>query len=335
MLKFKKMKDVEVLQSFGIILVVLGHSIIAGVDFGPTVKWLWNTIYSFHMPLFFAISGYLFIISGGNKSDYTGFIRSKIRRLIVPYIVISSVAFIPKALLSKMANRPIDLSFMSYFKTLLYPLDNTIVFFWFAPTLFLIFAISPVFQKAIKTEKGLILFIVTLCLTLLYRYNPIAISLFNISGAIYYAIYFWIGCIFACYRKYIDIFLRKGFKPLIVLTMLFLIQSVGMFEFAFSNICIALTGIGMSFVFARLYIDNKCTFLDSLSGYSYQIYLLSWFPQVLFDLILRKTLDLNTSIVALCMFIGGLMVPVYVTKVIDRYLPSYSPLVGRSSSKAC
>ena len=43
------------MQTFGILLVVLGHSFYQTKDGNVVVEW----IYSFHMPLFMFVSGYL------------------------------------------------------------------------------------------------------------------------------------------------------------------------------------------------------------------------------------------------------------------------------------
>lgn len=49
-----KSNKISFLQSFGIILVVLGHTNNTGTSF-----YLRDLIYTFHMPLFVFISGYL------------------------------------------------------------------------------------------------------------------------------------------------------------------------------------------------------------------------------------------------------------------------------------
>lgn len=60
----------------------------------------------------------------------------KVKRLLIPYWVISTIAFVPKVLLSRYAMRPLDFSYENYVHMLIYPSDNVIVFFWFLPTLF-------------------------------------------------------------------------------------------------------------------------------------------------------------------------------------------------------
>ena len=64
---------IDMAKGYGIILVLIGH-----VD----MPYMTDTLYAFHIPLFFFLSGYCFNI----KSDFNFFIRSKIKRLLIPYV---------------------------------------------------------------------------------------------------------------------------------------------------------------------------------------------------------------------------------------------------------
>jgi len=97
-------------------LVVVGHCIpdasaIGGVS-DPVMRLIYNTIYSFHMPLFFFISGYFLSrnkIKSKNQSRLN-IIKKRIDRLLVPYIFVG-LCYAPfKLLLSNFANKPYDLS---------------------------------------------------------------------------------------------------------------------------------------------------------------------------------------------------------------------------------
>ncbi|MFC4142188.1 acyltransferase family protein [Pedobacter mendelii] len=68
----------------GIFLMVYGH-----LELPAEIK---NSIYSFHMPLFFAISGYLFSF----KKDISAkeFITKRCKQLIVPYLIFNVITYI-------------------------------------------------------------------------------------------------------------------------------------------------------------------------------------------------------------------------------------------------
>lgn len=76
-----------------IIFVVLGHSIQLLTDTGGwSDNFLFQIIYTFHMPLFIFISGY-FAESSKNK-EIKLVIENKFKRLLIPLILYSSVLFI-------------------------------------------------------------------------------------------------------------------------------------------------------------------------------------------------------------------------------------------------
>ncbi|MES1200857.1 MAG: acyltransferase family protein [Pseudomonadota bacterium] len=77
-------------RGLGIILVVLGH-VIAGLlnvgvlDHTPAAHWIYFVIYTFHMPLFFVLSG--LFLRDGVKRGVEDFLVGKAWTLIVPYFL--------------------------------------------------------------------------------------------------------------------------------------------------------------------------------------------------------------------------------------------------------
>lgn len=65
----------DITKGIGIILVILGHTEYPYRDL----------IYTFHMPLFYIVTGYLFDFSKW-ENDMKGFIKNRFFKLIVPYL---------------------------------------------------------------------------------------------------------------------------------------------------------------------------------------------------------------------------------------------------------
>jgi fucose 4-O-acetylase-like acetyltransferase len=86
----RRIDFLDIAKGIGIILVVMGHY----VPHSTEPRLLFNWIYSFHMPLFFFISGLLFTDKPANRGGYKSFTIRKIRSLIVPYILFSIIQFI-------------------------------------------------------------------------------------------------------------------------------------------------------------------------------------------------------------------------------------------------
>jgi fucose 4-O-acetylase-like acetyltransferase len=73
--------SIDALKAFTITLVVIGHVIqYSKIDFDKDI--LFKYIYSFHMPLFIFISGY---VTYKDNDAYKGFVRNKLHSLIIPY----------------------------------------------------------------------------------------------------------------------------------------------------------------------------------------------------------------------------------------------------------
>jgi len=83
-LKSSRASFLDIAKGIGIILVVLGHTF-------SLPHLLYHTIYSFHMPLFFIISGYVY-----NENKYNGFKLSKMlaqraKRYLIPYYIFAGI----------------------------------------------------------------------------------------------------------------------------------------------------------------------------------------------------------------------------------------------------
>lgn len=102
----KRIDYLDIAKGIGIILVVLGHSFpdasyTVGIQ-NPICKVIFELIYTFHMPLFFFISGYLspkLVIQKEKKM-----ILKRISSLLIPYLFMSMLYVPLRLLLSNMAN---------------------------------------------------------------------------------------------------------------------------------------------------------------------------------------------------------------------------------------
>lgn len=305
------------LQSFGILLVVIGHSF-----YGYPDNFVFTWIYSYHMPLFVFISGYLFYYTlsrRGGISKVTlygenGFIYRKVKRLLIPYVFISSLAFFPKILLSSFADRSIEASWVMYAKMLLYPHQNVIIFFWFLPTIFFIFMVvmySVHISKYLKYSMPSLTYL--FILLLFHLFNPFAwIGFLNIGGVCYYLFYFILGYYF-CEKKMEQRFLKRyilGLCCTLSLSLLFIYIP----SFIGKDVLMAINGIALSLFLGQIYIKYEWTFLHHLFGASYAIYLFSWFPQVLSQQVFLKLTHAHWIIGSCLALLSGVYIPLFFYK---------------------
>ena len=143
-------KLMAMLSIWGIILVVIGHSGFTSPEIADRLSRLHRWIYSFHMPLFFFISGYLYSLT--NKSfaniNIFRFLKKKWHRLLIPYIILGIVIFIIKYSFAGLSTVERSFSLNSFLYMFITPqsANSTMGFLWYLITLFLIFTIMVIFS---------------------------------------------------------------------------------------------------------------------------------------------------------------------------------------------
>jgi fucose 4-O-acetylase-like acetyltransferase len=186
---------VDLARGIGIVLVVFGH-VARGVyaaDLPLDEQWFRNAdrlIYSFHMPLFFFLSG-LFYLSSMARHGIPGFIIEKLRTVAWPYLLWSLLQGITQVALSGYANHAITVHDLS---DLLWQPHAQ---FWFLYALFyLMLACIPVYRAV--PERWLCT--IPLLTSIPYLFREWAPTTLPLPFLIEYAPYFTLGI---CYGHYI------------------------------------------------------------------------------------------------------------------------------------
>ncbi len=78
---------IDSLKGWLMLLVILGHSIQYVFINSYDSNHVWNSIYSFHMPAFIAVSGYVAALSTHHRGGYFHLIKRKFLQLIIPYLI--------------------------------------------------------------------------------------------------------------------------------------------------------------------------------------------------------------------------------------------------------
>lgn len=131
----KRFHWIDYAKAIGILLVVFGYVIIgmrfsAFTQFPPWMQTAEFYIYTFHMPLFFLLSGYVFPIS--KDKDFGRFLGSSLVNLFLPYLIWNVVFALLKNMSAGSVHVAVPLSDIP--KVILHPIQH----FWFLPYLFLI-----------------------------------------------------------------------------------------------------------------------------------------------------------------------------------------------------
>lgn len=193
----KHLEYIDGLKGFAIFLVVFAHVIawsyrdLDSFQTDMKVSWLFWIIYSFHMPLFFFISGYLAYLSFTRSSPFQ-IIKRRTLQLLLPYI--AATLFV-EFILQQTMN------------------------YWFLIALYWMYCVTAISQK-IRWAHPLVLYVLIYGTTIIFPSLNDLEYLFIPSFKTHY-ISFLLGFYLCKYSKVCD-FLRERFFPYSLLCFIFL-----------------------------------------------------------------------------------------------------------------
>lgn len=323
----KRVEWIDILKGIGIIYVVIGHA--------NNNQMLSRYINSFHMPLFFLISGYLF-----NHSKYENiiiFIKKKFKTLILPYCIFAIIGMVFQFSFREM------LEIQFYKRQVLYGIITTNGIWngpiWFLVCLFFVeilyYLLTSQDNKYIQ-NIGVLLF--SLIGYLLSNHFEVML-IWRLNTAFTALLFFHIGNIFKTKKNLnlniakaiiisISAFLISIFVAMKLNTLV--IVSRGQYGNYFYFHIAALAGvifyITLSKAIDKIYILNKI--LSYLGKNSIVIMSLHWIPLVFIPYITREQFNYTPN-----MFIRTIMVLIVLLPfiaVINSYFPC---IIGKPRNK--
>lgn len=170
---------VDNVKVIAIILVALGHLLQSFVKSGVIAdstgyKYLIQTIYLFHVPLFFICSGFLYqyLTKKQNFKAYSKNILKKLVALGIPYFVFSGITYLLKFIFSSSVNTENEGNF---FHTLFV---DPVAPYWFLYALFFLFLVSPILKSKADAIIRFVLAVVlyTLSVTVDFSFLPAVLN---------------------------------------------------------------------------------------------------------------------------------------------------------------
>lgn len=163
---------IDTAKGFGILLVLIGHSKLPAPNL---ITWM----SSFHMPLFFILSGILFAHTNAETKKTKAFLKRKLSSIFIPYILFSILTIIASAILDY-ASFP-DYLWTSLIETV--SLHGVSVL-WFLPALFLSEIAFYFIKKHTSLKGSAIASVIVLILSILsnelyHRYFTATDTYFN------------------------------------------------------------------------------------------------------------------------------------------------------------
>ena len=319
-------EEIDILYAIGIVLVLIGHS--HSSDWsrfsGTVLETLIHVIYTFHMPLFFVIAGFLFYHSDAiERKGFQNWFLDKSLRLLIPYLVLSYGALFPKFYVEHGGFSAFTA--MDLLNPVLIPRRGVWGHLWFLPVLWMSYLLFGLWKtkRSEKNQRAMLLGAVIAAM--LFYFLPIrtdVLALKDLRGSL---VFFALGMsLQAEYENVVKKLTRRGGTARLSLLLAFCALALGVWltPHAYTSklvgLCTAVLMIAACWVLAVLGKSNAVA--RWLSGHNFTIYLYSWlFQSVMMALCDR--LDLHWALCFCLMFSVGILGPAALLVLYGRAKP--------------
>lgn len=313
--------EIDLCRGIGIILVVLGHAMKQTGETNTVFQVLLSVIYSFHMPLFFVLSGFVSakVLSVHTWKDRKAYIGNRAYRLLIPYFVVGVLYTPVKILLSRYAVKPFALS--SLWRMLIG--ENPDVALWFVYILFWV----SVLCAFLLTEKTLTIWLGISFLCAVFAYTcDLSLRLPK------YWFFFVLGLYIRVHYHEIrgeknsadgaEPKRRNGIMWFVTALVVFLLANLVLYSknWTVLQIVTSLSGIVLSLQLS-VWISERNRenrLLHVLGSYSMDIYILSEPLNTVTKLLFWNILHVNYVVCTVLCFAVGVVLPVPISKYIVR-----------------
>lgn len=317
------LKFIGYMQIIAILLVVIGHSFHEYPDgMNGSSMLAYRMIYSFHMPLFIFISGFLLAYTFElKKSSPAAFVSAKVKRLLIPFFVLTLVTFVPRVGLSAMADDAITLSWSSFIDSFILSDRLVIPYFWFIQSIFIMLVVCFFYLlliERIHISQAFADIILIIIATLLMQCNGLP-GLFSLNKTANMLIYFTLGIACAHFYPRIDKLVKWS-------SFSFLISCITIWAFlfftteytAFFPLC-SLAGIMMTISMSKIIVSSGTELFDHMLGANYIIFLLSWYFNTLAQQVLSHFITMPWWIYTVMSIMFGIYIPWSIYRMMLRH----------------
>lgn len=303
-----RLREIDILKGVAMLLVMLGHSFLqvpfCSLDVAPWSKWLNDAIYSFHMPLFFVVSGFLYNKTGEEK-PMAALLGGKAVRLFVPYICVTVVVMAAKLIApSGMTEHLLSHGVMNNIKFLFVDCGNR----WFVYILFLTFVVAILMRRILRNVLARWLLVAALLVFVSIEATGLNVIDLTMRFLPFFVIGMWLRERYGMYCRLMSSgwYMFVSVVAFMALNVV-LVPQVNVIP-CFKYIFMPITGVNMTWLVCYRLRNAGNTalmrYLLYIGKYSLQFYLLL-FPVAVIGYLLGVVLQMtNVPLITLFMFVG-------------------------------
>ena len=315
-----KIEWLAVLQGFSMLLVVIGHVMLTNVSNDPTTPIatkIQSVIYSYHMPLFIFISGWLFYYTCICKEkSYKDVVNAKFKRLGIPFLAFTFIATILKSAFPSLMHRPV--SIQELVDTFILFRSNPLGEMWFIIVLFELMLMYPIYKFIIINSLSAV---IGLGGALLISKLFPEISYFNL-GKVAYMFPFFVAGILCCRFEWHK-FMSKLWYLVLVVVLFIPCNVIAVLPESMKTET-AFVGILFTISLCLIVGEYIPKLFSSFRDYTFQIFLMGIFFQMAIRWIFVKWgNDMLFVPMWLLSVLIGVYAPTFIAKIIENKAPKY------------
>lgn len=327
----KPYKDtrIETLRGLALILMVVGHVIGSSAHSGMRVpddsllRYLYDSFVYIRMPLFTAISGYVYALRPVTSSrSVQQFLKGKAYRIAVPLLVVSSLFFVAQSFTPGTNEKP-DLD--NFFGIFFYGYAH----FWFLQAILLIFLAVVFLEKAHITKTLTGAFLVLLVSLLVPALLSEPIKIFSFYRALDLLPFFLLGLITCRFPEKLT-----GLLPFLLaacaLTLVIIHQAYLLDLLSLPSSWVDKLGsaLGLCAIYTLIHHRFNCFPLMFLGKYSFEVYLFHVFGTAGARILLNRLEIYSTVTVFTISLVAGLLLPIALKVLAQQHALSDLLLFG-------
>ena len=312
-----KLEFITVLYGLAVLLVLFGHSHPLHIEYPFLMQEVTSFVYEFHMPLFFFIAGILVAYTADGRNIWKWWKR-KATKLLIPYTVLTLIAWIPKYILGSYMTDNMEISFSNFIRILFIPREGIGGHFWFIPTYLVVTLLCAYLYKIVVYTPKIVwggVLLIGAVLTLF----PIPIGWFAIEDISKELVYALLG-MFLC--KYI--IKKKGSICRWFTGAVALMMSVTLYVCDIGIIGNKLISLLMIYVMLTLSVvlsnQYKLKAVKYIGTHAFTIFIYSWPIQAVVEMLLTVVLSSSWQMIYTCMFVSGLCGPLFIYEFYCRFI---------------